>query len=120
MTRFVAISLRPYHTWSMRIALTLLLLVAAATLPLRASAFDLEENLKEQHVQYAGQPPLVIVQGNCMSLSQATASIRSRLKPGDRIVSAETRVKGDREVHHIKVLTKGGKVQTHRVNGCRR
>lgn len=120
MTRFVAISLRPYHTWTMRLALTLLLLAAAAMLPLRASAFDLEENLKAQHVQYAGQPLLLVAQNDGMSLSQATASIRGRLRPGDRIVSAETRVQGGREVHHIKVLTKDGKVKTHRVNGRRR
>ena len=120
MTRFVAISLRPYHTWTMRLALTLLLLAAAAMLPLRASAFDLEENLKAQHVQYAGQPLLLIAQSDGMSLSQATAKVRRGLKPGDRIVSAETRVQGGREVHHIKVLTKDGKVKTHRVNGRRR
>jgi hypothetical protein len=42
------------------------------------------------------------------------------LKPGDRIVSAETRVQGGREVHHIKVLTKDGKVKTHKVDGRRR
>ncbi|MDH3812634.1 MAG: hypothetical protein OEU60_13100 [Gammaproteobacteria bacterium] len=119
MTRFVAISLRPYHTWAMRIALTLLLLAAAAILPLRANAFDLEENLKAQHVQYEGQP-LLFAAKDGMSLSQATASVRSRLKPGDRIVSAETRVQGGREVHHIKVLTKDGKVKTHKVDGRRR
>ena len=118
MTRFVAISLRSYHTWSMRIALTLLL-AAAATWPLRADAFDLEETLKAQHVQYTGLPHFIATQDG-MSLSQATASVRSRLKPGDRIVSAETRVQGGREVHHIKVLTKDGKVKTHKVNGRRR
>lgn len=119
MTRFVAISLRPYHTWTMRMALTLLLLAAAAMLPLRASAFDLEENLKAQHVQYAGQPLLIALKDG-MSLSEATAKVRRGLKQGDRIVSAETRVQGGREVHHIKVLTKDGKVKTHRINGRRR
>lgn len=119
MTRFVAISLRPYHTWAMRTALTLLLLAAAALSPLRASAFDLEENLKEQHVQYAGQPQLVMLKDG-MSLSQATASVRSRLKSGDRILSAETRVQGGRETHHIRVLTKDGKVKTYKVDGRRR
>ena len=120
MTRFVAIVQRPYDTWRMRIALTLLILASAALLPLGANAFDLEENLKAQHVQYEGQPPLQIAQNDGMSLSQATASVRSRLQPGDRIVSAETRVQGGREVHHIKVLTKNGKVRTHKVNGRRR
>ena len=117
MIRIVAISLRPYHTWPMRIALTLLLLAAAAMFPLRASAFDLEENLKAQHVQYAGQP-ILVVQQDGMSLSQAIESVRKRT--GGRVVSAETKVQGGREVHHIKVLTKDGKVKTHKVNGPRR
>ena len=104
----------------MRFLFALLIMAAVAMLPLRAAAFDLEENLKAQHVQYEAQPPLQIAQQDGMSLSQATASIRSRLKPGDRIVSAETRVQGGREVHHIKVLTKDGKVRTHKVNGRRR
>ena len=102
----------------MRIALTLLL-AAAAIVPLQASAFDLEENLKAQHSQYETQT-LLFAAKDGMSLSQATASVRSRLKPGDRIVSAETRVQGGREVHHIKVLTKDGKVKTHKVDGRRR
>jgi hypothetical protein len=104
----------------MRIALTLLLLAAAALMPLRASAFDLEESLKAQHAQYAGEPLMLIAQSNGMSLSQATASVRSRLRPGDRIVEAKTSVQGGREVHLIKVLTKDGRVKTHRVNGRRR
>jgi len=104
----------------MRFVLTLMMLGAAALLPLRADAFNLEESLKAQHVQYEGEQRLRVVQSNCMSLSQATASVRSRLQPGDRVVSAETRVQGDREVHHIKVLTKDGKVRTQKVNGCRR
>jgi len=115
--RIVAISLRPYHTWPMRIVLTLLLLAGAAMFPLHASAFDLEENLKAQHVQYVGQPMLVVQQDG-MSLSQAIESVRSRT--GGRVVSAETKVQGGREVHHIKVLTKDGKVKTHKVNGPRR
>ena len=120
MTRFVAISQRPYHTWRMRIALTLLLLAAAAVLPLPASAFDLEETLKAEHVQYVGQPLMLIAQDDGMSLSQATSEVRRRLKPGDRIINAETRVQGGREVHIIKVLTKDQKVKTHRFNGRRR
>ena len=117
MIRIVAISLRPDHTWPMRMALTLLVLAAAAMFPLRANAFDLEESLKAQHVQYAGQP-ILVVQQDGMSLSQAIESVRRRT--GGRVVSAETKVQGGREVHHIKVLTKDGKVKTHKVNGPRR
>ena len=52
------------------------------------------------------------------SLSQAIESVRR--KTGGKVLSAETRVQGGREVHHIKVLTKDGKVKTHKVNGRRR
>ena len=37
-----------------------------------------------------------------------TESVRSRT--GGRVVSAETKIQGGREVHYIKVLTKDGKV----------
>ena len=104
----------------MRISLTLLLLAAAAILPSRAMAFDLEENLKALHEQYEAAPELAVAQGDGMSLSEATAMVRRSLGPGDRIVSAETRVQGGREVHVIKILRKDGKVQTRRVNGRRR
>jgi uncharacterized membrane protein YkoI len=53
-----------------------------------------------------------------MSLSQAIESVRR--STGGKVVSAETRVQGGREVHYIKVLTKDGKVKTHKVNGRRR
>ncbi len=52
------------------------------------------------------------------SLSEAVEQVRRQT--GGRILSAETKVEGNREVHHIKVLTKDGKVQTHRVQGRRR
>jgi uncharacterized membrane protein YkoI len=99
----------------MRLILTLLFLVAMALLPVTASAFDIEETLREQHVQYQGRDDIRVAQSGGMSLSQAIASVRSRT--GGKIVSAETRVKGGREVHYIKVLTKDGKVKTHKVNG---
>lgn len=102
----------------MRIALTLVVLGLAAFLAPRAEAFDLEESLKAQHVQYQGAPEFQVTQSNCMSLSQAIESVRRRT--GGRVVSAETKVSGGREVHHIKVLTDDGKVKTHKVNGCSR
>ena len=118
MTRFVAFVRRPYDTWRMRIALTLFVLAAAALLPPRADAFDLEAELRAEHVQYAGEPLLRVAQGNGMSLSEAIESVRRRT--GGRVVSAETKVQNGREVHHIKVLTKDGKVRTHKVNGRKR
>ena len=58
-------------------------------------------------------------QSNCTSLSQAVDQVRRRGNV-ERVISAETRVSGGREVHYIKVLTKDGKVRTHTVNGCKR
>lgn len=118
MTRFVAFGPRAYDTWRMRIVLALVLSGAAALLPLRADAFDLEANLKALHVQYQGEPALQVAQQDGMSLSEAIESVRRRT--GGRVVSAETKVQGDREVHYIKVLTEDGKVRTHKVNGRRR
>ncbi len=66
---------------------------------------------------YAG-PPVQLVQNGCKNLSQAVEQIRRQTK--GRIVSAETRTRNGREVHHIKVLTDDGKVKTHKVQGCKR
>ncbi len=118
MTGFVAIRQRPYDTWRMRIALTLVMLGLTALLSPRAGAFDLEESLKAQHVQHQGEPLIQVAQSNGMSLSEAIESVRRQT--GGRVVSAETKVSNGREVHHIKVLTKDGKVRTHKVNGRRR
>ncbi|MBT8086554.1 MAG: hypothetical protein KJO46_00900 [Gammaproteobacteria bacterium] len=117
MTRFVAISLPSYDTWQMRSLLTLVLLLGLTVLSPAAKAFDLEESLRELHPQYQAAPLYQVTQ-NGMSLAQATESVRRRT--GGRIVSAQTRIQGGREVHYIKVLTKDGKVKTHKVNGRRR
>ena len=118
MTHFVAFRSRAYDTWRMRFVIAMLGLCAAVLMPLRADAFDLETNLKALHDQYRGDPVLQVAQKDGMSLSEAIESVRQRT--GGRVVSAETKVQGDREVHYIKVLTKDGKVRTHKVNGRRR
>ncbi len=51
VTRFIAIKRLSYDTGRMRLVLTLLFFVAMALLPVTASAFDIEETLREQHVQ---------------------------------------------------------------------
>ncbi len=58
------------------------------------------------------RPRLEAMQGDGMSLSEAIDSVR-RGGNVKQIISAETKVSGGREVHHIKVLTKDGKVKTH-------
>ena len=62
--------------------------------------------------------PIQIAQNDGKSLSEAVESVRR--KTGGRIISAETKRNGNREVHHIKVLTKDGKVKTHKVQGRKR
>ena len=118
MTRYVAIGLRSYHTWVMRLILTSLLFATLVLLAPRADAYDLEAALKESHPQYQGAPEYHVAQQNGMTLAQATESVRRRTN--GRVVSAQTRVQGGREVHYIKGLTKDGKVKTHKVNGRRR
>lgn len=68
-----------------------------------------------------GKPPasLQVAQSNGMTLSQAVDSVR-RSGNVERVISAQTRVSGGREVHHIKVLTKDGKVRTHKIQGRKR
>jgi len=118
VTRFIAIKRPSYDTWRMRFALTFLLLTGLALLPARSEAFDIEQTLKAQHVQYPGEPSFRVAQQGGMTLAEATESVRR--KTNGRVVGAETRIQGGREVHYIKVLTKDGKVKTHKVNGRRR
>ena len=61
---------------------------------------------------------LLLVQSNCTSLNEAVDRVRRQYN--GRIVSAETRISGNREVHHIKVLTDDGKVKTVTIPGCTR
>lgn len=86
-----------------------------------ASAYDLEEALRDLQEQYqdADKPEYRVVQNNGgKSLSEAVEQVRRQTK--GRVLSAETKVRGNREVHHVKVLTKDGKVKTHKVQGRKR
>ena len=87
----------------------ILIFAVLALAPLGASADDHD----------AGDArPIVIAQNSGKSLSEAVEQVRRQT--GGRILSAETRVEGGREVHHIKVLTDDGKVKTHKVQGRKR
>lgn len=61
------------------------------------------------------EPRLLVAQNDGPSLSEAVEQVRRQYN--GRIVSAETRVRGNREVHYIKVLTDDGKVKTVQVTG---
>lgn len=91
----------------MRILLILLLSAGLATAPGTGFAGDFEP--REIRVAQGG---------GGKSLSEAIDQVRRQT--GGRILSAETRVKGNREIHHIKVLTKDGKVRTVKVPGRKR
>ena len=102
----------------LRLLLTLLLLAPLAVLPVQAQAFDLEQSLREVNAAYRDGVPAdyaLTQKDGGMSLSEAIESVRK--KTGGRIVSAATKVNGNREVHHIKVLTEDGKVKTVKVPG---
>lgn len=86
----------------MRFLLTILVFCLLATAPVAAQDFNIEQLLQ-------------IAQKDGMSLSEAVESVRA--KTDGRIISAETKRKNGAEVHHIKVLTKDGKVKTHKIKG---
>jgi len=89
-----------------------------ASMPVSATAFDLEQSLIELHPQYqdgAVSDFGVAQKSDGPTLSEAIASVRSQTN--GRVISAETKVNGNREVHHIKVLTADGKVKTYKIPG---
>lgn len=87
----------------MRRVLTIVLLLCAPLLAGQSLAADDAGN----RVQVA--------QSNGMSLAEAVEQVRRQYN--GRIVSAETKRSGNREVHHIKVLTEDGKVKTVQIPG---
>lgn len=92
-----------------------------ALTPVGASAFDLEDTLRDlasQHERGVQRELRVAQKNGGKSLSEAVEQVRRQTN--GRILSAETRMSGDREMHHIKVLTKDGKVKTHKVRGRKR
>ena len=58
---------------------------------------------------------MVISVAHAMSLSQAVQKVKR--DTGGKVLSAQTRVQGNREVHFVKVLTQDGRVRTVRVQG---
>ena len=58
---------------------------------------------------------LLVGIANAMSLSQAVKQVKR--DTGGKVLSAETRVQGNKEVHFVKVLTQDGRVRTVRVQG---
>ncbi len=101
----------------------LLLAVAMAAAPHGLAAeFDIRELLGQvEGVEIADSKDrrqLMIAQSNGPTLSEAVEMVKRQYN--GRIVDAWTTTNGDREVHHIKVLTDDGKVKTVRIPGRRR
>jgi uncharacterized membrane protein YkoI len=103
-----------------RILSILMLSGLLAAMPVPARAFHNDEALRQLQAQFdtggAGDSRIA-QQGGGVSLSEAIEQVRQQTD--GRILSAETRVNGNREVHHIKVLTKDGKVKTFKIQGRR-
>ncbi len=97
----------------MRTLLTILLLSIALIASGQGLAAQVAAGIKQEPTP----PALEVMQSNGVSLSQAVEQVRRQYN--GRIVSAETQVNGNREVHVIKVLTQDGKVKTVRVPGKR-
>ena len=90
----------------MRILPILLLSCSLASMPAAALANDLEQSLHGSGAEWDSHADtgLRVAQGGGKSLSEAVEQVRRQTN--GRILSAQTKVKGNREVHHIKVLTK--------------
>ncbi len=99
-----------------KITLTAALALAFSMFAAPASALMLSDEPVDGVVGEPESPPMVIAQSRGMTLSQAVEQVRRR---GDveRVISAETQVRNGREVHVIKVLTRDGRVTTHRIPG---
>ena len=87
----------------MRSKLKILLICLAFAMPLTVQA-EASQGLGIQMAQGGGK-----------TLNEAVEQVRRQYKNG-RIISAETKVSGGREVHHIRVMV-DGKVKTVKVNG---
>ncbi len=87
----------------MRSLLKILLICLAFAAPLTVQA----EAMPDRGMQFA--------QGGGKTLNQAVEQVR-RQYPNGRIINAETKMSGGREVHHVRVMV-DGKVKTVKVNG---
>jgi len=87
-------------------------------MPAATRANDLERSLSGLGVEFDSRRDRgrrLAQKGGSKSLAEAVEQVRRQTN--GRILSAQTKVNGNREVHHIKVLTKDGKVRTVKVPG---
>ena len=136
MRQRIAIHRSAYHTCAaptdnfatnlrykpLRLLLTLILSTLLAISPVATYAFHRDaasDDLLARFDDGAARTDNRTAQKNgCLSLSEAIEQVRR--ETGGKILSAKTKMDGNREVHRIKVLTKDGKVRTIEIRGCRR
>ena len=115
--RFVAFGQMTDHTILMKNFTVMAICLGMLALPVIAQARMAGDGVSASANDFGTNlPDIRITQGGGMSLSEAIESVRRRGNV-ERIISAKTRVSGGRETHHIKVLTKDGKVKTYTVSG---
>ncbi len=119
--RLVAIGLSTYDTKLMRNLTVMAICLGMLALPVHAQARNTGDGVIATPGIHLGldMPRLQAAQGDGMSLSDAIESVR-RGGNVERVINAYTTVSGGRETHYIKVLTKDGKVKTHKVAGRKR
>ena len=100
-------------------ALYMALCLTFMSMPAVSQAFEINRALNSLPVAADTTRRFETTQSNGMTLSQAVESVRRRGNV-ERVISASTRVSNGREIHHIKVLTKDGKVRTHTRQGGKR
>ncbi len=92
----------------LKTATTLVLCSVLVSMPVAAQRYSVDSG------RFFQQPNMYLARGHVESLDSAVSRIRGRT--GGRVLSAETRYEGDRPVHHIRILTRNGKVKRIRVN----
>lgn len=93
-------------------AVALWIALSIASLPMVQSA------AAEVSTRSGTRSAIVLAQSDGKSLDEAVEQVRNQYKDG-RIISAETKISGGREVHYIRVMV-DGKVKTVTVNGKKR
>ena len=106
----------------MKIRFSLLPTIAAMTIALTVLPMTADARLLPPPADGAGTAPATVfevTQSDGISLNQAIERVR-RQSDFQRLLSADTQVRGNREVHSVKYMTKDGTVRTRQFNGRRR
>lgn len=119
--RLVAIGRSTYDTKLMRNLTVLVISLGMLALPVVTQARSTGDGVAATGAIESGleMPRLQVMQGGGMNLAEAIESVR-RGGNVERVINAYTTVSGGVETHYVKVLTKDGKVKTHKIRGRKR